>query len=69
MENSQSSKTQEGSTKSNIYVGGERQINCECGEKQTSSHMFECTLLPIRCEMKDFIGLTEITDKTIEITE
>lgn len=43
--------------------------NCEYGEKQTSSHLLECKLLPNRCKMKDFIGLTEITDEMIRIIE
>lgn len=25
--------------------------NCECGEKQTLSYVFECTLISSRCEM------------------
>jgi len=41
----------------------------KCEEKQTSNHLFGCTLIPGRCEMKDFVGLTEITDKMIRIIE
>lgn len=43
--------------------------NCECGEKQTSSHLLECKLLPSRCEIKYFIGLIEITNEMIRIIE
>jgi hypothetical protein len=46
-----------------------KNANCECGEKQTSSHLLESKLLPCRCEMKDLIGLTKITDEMIGIIE
>lgn len=43
--------------------------NCECGEKQTSSLLLEYSLIPSRCEMKNLIGLTEITDEMIGIIQ
>jgi len=44
-------------------------VNYECGEEQTSSHLLECTLIPSRCEMKYLNGLTKITDEMIGIIE
>lgn len=43
--------------------------NCEFGEKQTSSHLLECTLLPSGCEIKDLIWLIEIVNEMIGIVE
>lgn len=39
--------------------------NSECGKKQTSNHLFEWTLVSSKCEMKDFVRLTKITDEMI----
>jgi hypothetical protein len=43
--------------------------NCEFEGKRTSSHLFEYTLIPSKCETKEFAGPTEITDEIIKTVD
>jgi len=42
---------------------------CECGKIQTSSHLFECILIPSRCIIKYIIGIREVMDDIIGIID